>query len=109
MNGFSRRHQISPALEMNIQGYGHDLSSSGWTVERMVIDEATHGSETGLSSPLRTLFDYWRTKTGDMDISTPSPISISAFSLSTWVAKTRFSISISAISERRSAISQPNV
>ena len=29
----------------------------------------------------------------DMDISTPSPISISAFNVSTWVAKTRFSIS----------------
>ena len=83
MNGFSRLHQISPALKMNIQGYGHDLSSCGWKVERMMIDEATHESETGLPSPLKTLFDYWRKKTGAMDISTPSPISISAFSVST--------------------------
>jgi hypothetical protein len=62
MNGFSHLHQASPTLEMNIQGYGYDLSSNGWTVERMVIDEATHESETGLSSPLKTLLDYWREK-----------------------------------------------
>jgi len=30
----------------------------------MVIDEATHESETCLSSPLKTLFDYWRKKLG---------------------------------------------
>ncbi len=58
----SDHHQISPALEKKTQGYGYDLSSNGWTVERMVIDEATHESETGLSSPLKTLFDYWREK-----------------------------------------------
>jgi hypothetical protein len=59
MNGSTQLHQTSPALEMSIQGYGHDLSSNGWTVERMVIDEAIHVSETGLLSPLKTLFDYW--------------------------------------------------
>tara|TARA_E500000331_G_scaffold154450_1_gene150069 strand:- start:526 stop:738 length:213 start_codon:yes stop_codon:yes gene_type:complete len=60
MNGSSQLHQTSPALEMSIQGNGHDLSSNGWTVERMVIDDATHESETGLLSPLKTLFDFWR-------------------------------------------------
>lgn len=58
----SGQHKIPPSLEMNIQGYGHDLSSNGWTVERMVIDEAIHESETGHLSPLKTLFDYWREK-----------------------------------------------
>ena len=60
MNGSSQVHQTSPALEMSIQGYAHDLSSTCLTVGRMVIDEATHESETGLLSPLKTLFDYWR-------------------------------------------------
>jgi hypothetical protein len=107
MNGFSRLHQISPALKMNIQGYGHDLSSSGWKVERMMIDEATHESETGLPSPLKTLFDYWRKKNwghGHFDPVTDLDIRVQCV-----VAKTRFSISISTISERRSAISQANV
>lgn len=58
----SSPHEAMPALDLNMQGYGYDLSSKGWTIERMVIDEATHEAATGMPSPIKTLFDYWREK-----------------------------------------------
>lgn len=53
---------VAPAIEMEIRGPGYDLSSLGWTVERMLIDECIHEAETGEVSPLKVLFDYWREK-----------------------------------------------
>ena len=52
----------APAIEMEIRGNEYDLTSMGWTIERMLIDESIHEAETGEVSPLKVLFDYWREK-----------------------------------------------
>ncbi|MEL0018854.1 MAG: hypothetical protein VW709_03210 [Rickettsiales bacterium] len=62
MNQSIPTHGSTPALEMEIKGTGYALNSNGWTVERMVLDEAVYEAETGQKSPIRILFDYWREK-----------------------------------------------